>query len=177
MAWSRSGFSDAGCQIFCCRSVYCVIHVHGCANLKDRNSVRESRYYTEAMCSHWSKNKRGLCLLSPVECIDTIEDLNHIIKICPVLTPCRQNLVLFTEKYADKIESTEICALLTNLCDLTHPSFVNFLLDCSSLSEVIASVQQHGQAVLHHLFRVKRTWLFVLHRERLKILGRWNNFC
>ena len=135
------------------------------------------RYYTEALCSHWSKNKRGLCLLSPVECIDTIEDLNHIIKICPVLTPCRQNLVLFTEKYADKIESTEIRALLTNLCDLTHPSFVNFLLDCSSLPEVIASVQQHGQAVLHHLFRVTRTWLFVLHRERLKILGRWNNFC
>ena len=134
------------------------------------------RYYTEALCSHWSKNKKGLCLLSPMVCRDTVEDIRHILQICPALSPCRHNLALFTEAYSEKIENPEIGTLLANLCDASHPSFIDFLLDCSSLPEVIVGVQQHGQVVLHHLFRVTRTWVFVLHRERLKILGRWNNF-
>ena len=115
------------------------------------------RYYTEALCSHWS--------------IDTLEDIQHILQFCP----SRHNITLFTEAYSQKIENPEIVALLTNLCDTNQYSFVDFLLDCSSLPGVIAGVQQHRQAVLHHLFRVTRTWVYVLHRERLRILGRWNN--
>ena len=79
-------------------------------------------------------------------------------------------------EYSRKIENREIGALPTNLCDANQPSFVDFLLDCSTLPEVIAGVQQHGHVVLHHLFRVTQIWVYVLHRERLKLLGRWNNF-
>ena len=111
-----------------------------------------------------------------MDCKDTLEDIKHILQFCPALAPSRHNLTLFTEAYSQKIENPEIVALLTNLCDTNQHSFVDFLLDCSSLPGVIAGVQQHGQAVLHHLFRVTRTWVYVLHRERLRILGRWNNF-
>ena len=134
------------------------------------------RYYTEALCSHWSNNKTGVCLLSPLDCIDTVEDIKHILQICPALSSYRRNLALFTEAFSQKIENVAISTLLTNLCDTDNHSFVDFLLDCSSLPEVIVSVQQHGQVVLQHLFRVTRTWVYVLHRERLKILGRWNKF-
>ena len=134
------------------------------------------RYYTEALCSHWSSNKAGVCMLSPTDCRDTVEDINHILQICPALASFRDNLALFTDAYSLKIENHEIRVILTNLCDINHHSFVDFLLDCSALPEVIVGVQQHGQAVLHHLFRVTRTWVYVLHRERLKILGRWNKF-
>ena len=134
------------------------------------------RYYTEALCSHWSKNKTGVCLLSAMDCKDTVEDIRHILQICPALSPTRHNLALYTEEYTKKIENPEIGALLTNLCDTNKHNFVDFLLDCSSLPVVIAGVQQHGQVVLHHLFRVTRTWVYVLHRDRLRILGRWNNF-
>ena len=107
---------------------------------------------------------------------NTVEDIPHILKFCPALTPFRQKLNLFTEAFCQRLEIQDIRSLLTNLCVTSNPLFVNFLLDCSYLPMVITSMQQHGVVVLHHLFRVTRTWIFVLHRERLKMLGRWNKF-
>ena len=53
------------------------------------------------------------------------------------------------------------------------PSFVTFMLDCSSDPEVILLHQDMGFSVLEALFSVTRTWAYILHRERLKLLGRW----
>ena len=68
--------------------------------------------------------------------------------------------------------SDDLGDLILDTFDPTHPMFYKYLLDCSCLPPVVRLVQQHGQEVLHHLFALSRTWLFVLHRERLKILGR-----
>ena len=133
------------------------------------------RYRTEALCSHWSKNKKGVCLLSD-GCSNMLEDLTHILQICPALSRFRQNLAQFTQEYSDKLENQDIQTILLSHCEISHPSFMNFLLDCSSLPQVIACVQLHGNDVLYHLFRVTRTWIYVLHRERLKLLGRWNKY-
>ena len=133
------------------------------------------RYRSEALCSHWSKNRKGVCLLAG-SCSDMSEDITHILQICPALSCFRQNLAKFTLDYSDKLENPDIQAVLLSHCDISHPLFVSFLLDCSTLPQVIVSVQLHGHDVLYHLFRVTRTWIFVLHRERLKMLGRWNNY-
>ena len=85
-----------------------------------------SRYYTEALCSHWSKNKTEVCLLSPMDCRDTVEDIRHILQICPALSPIRQNLALFTETYSEKIKNPEIGTLLTNLCDANQHKLTSY---------------------------------------------------
>ena len=133
------------------------------------------RYRTEALCSHWSQNRKGMCLLSK-DCNDVLEDLTHILQICPGLSRFRQNLNKFTQEYSEKLENPDIQVVLLGHCNVSHPLFKDFLLDCSSLPQVIACVQRHGHDVLYHLFRVTRTWIYVLHRERLKILGRWNKY-
>ena len=38
---------------------------------------------------------------------------------------------------------------------------------------VVSLVQDVGIEVLNDFFEVTRTWVFVLHRERLKRLNRW----
>ena len=38
------------------------------------------------------------------------------------------------------------------------------------------AVQSDGQKVLEHLFNITRIWTYSLHRDRLKLLGRWRNF-
>ena len=52
--------------------------------------------------------------------------------------------------------------------------FLSILLDCSIIPEVIASAQNEGSNVLNMLFRLTRTWVYSLHKERMKLLGRWN---
>ena len=130
--------------------------------------------WTEALCSHWSKNKRGVCLLSD-SCSNTVDDINHILTSCPALDETRNNLIKYTKNYVKKL-LFECQVLPEQLCSSSNPSFCDFLLDASSQPQVISAVQLHGRLLLHHTFCVTRIWIFVIHRERLKILGRWNSY-
>ena len=130
------------------------------------------RYRSESLCRHWSKNKQGFCLLSPA-CSTTVEDIPHILQSCSGLGPVREKLVSFTINYTKNIP-TIISELILSLSNPTNPKFCQFLLDCTCIPEVIRTVQLHGQAVLDHLFSISRTWVYSLHKSRMKILGRWN---
>ena len=130
------------------------------------------RYRTEALCSHWSKNRKGICLLSPL-CANTVEDLPHILSICPALSHSRHKLLQYTREYSSKLPDNLKSLLLQN-CSPSNPTFSNFLLDCSTFPAVISIVQLLGAQALDHLFSVTRTWVHVIHRERMKLLGRWN---
>ena len=120
---------------------------------------------------HWSKNKEGICLLD--KGCQTIEDLPHILLLCPALQPTREKLIKFTLSYCDSIPHP-LNAIILSFLTPTHPQFCQFLVDCSSIAEVISLVQLFGRDSLNHLFHVTRTWCYTLHRERLKMLGRWN---
>ena len=130
------------------------------------------RYRTEALCSHWSKNRRGICLLSPI-CSNTVENLPHILNFCHALDPTRQQLLQYTEKYSSKLPD-DLKSLLLQNCSPSSSTFCNFVLDCSSSPAVISLVQKLGTQALYELFNVTRTWIYVIHRERMKLLGRWN---
>ena len=136
--------------------------------------MASGRYRTEALCSHWSKNKRGVCLLSDL-CSDTIDDISHITTTCPALKNTRNMMAQFTSNYIAKL-SPEFSAVLQKLCSRTNLSTTIFLLDASSLPEVISALQRHGHQLLEHIYNITRTWIYVIHRERLKLLGRWNTF-
>ena len=131
------------------------------------------RYKSERLCRHWSKNKNGFCLLSP-ECSRTVEDIPHILRDCEALRETRDNLVNYTIEYCKSIPNY-ISELLMTLTDISSPTFCQFLLDCSVVPSVIRAAQIYDSVtVYHHVFTVTRTWIYSLHKRRMKILGRWN---
>ena len=130
------------------------------------------RYRTEYLCRHWSKNKIGVCLISD-SCKNTVEDLPHILLLCPALQPTREKLVNFTIAYCERVP--QISQVIMSFLVPTNPLFCNFLIDCSTNSNVIAAVQEYGNDFLNHFYHITRTWCYCLHRERLKLLGRWNH--
>ena len=110
------------------------------------------RYRTDYLCRHWSKNKSGCCLLSQT----------------------RKKLMSFTNDLVPTIP--HLGGIMLSFSSTDHPQFIQFLLDPSAISEVIEATQNYGSDTLHHLFYITRTWVYTLHRERLKLLGRFNVF-
>ena len=132
------------------------------------------RYRTEKLCRHWSSNPEGNCLTPLCAPNGILEDEEHILLYCPALAETRQRLVKFTLRYAQSVASVAISRILCTYLQPYNPMFFQFLLDCSTIPEVIRLVQEQGKAYQSHLFKVTRTWCYSLHRERLKILGRWH---
>ena len=131
------------------------------------------RYRTEGLCSHWSKNKAGVCLLSDY-CTNTVETVKHILVDCPALKDYRLKMASYTANHVAEKVPPEVGAIILQLCSRNNPQLCQVLLDCSSIPEVITAVQLYGKEVIEYFYEVTRTWIYVLHRERLKILGRWN---
>ena len=136
------------------------------------------RYRSESICRHWSpKNKDGFCLLSPSPSgSKTVETLTHILYFCVSLQPTRDKLKLLALNYSAGVP--EIRDIVINyLVYPTDPDLTcQVLLDCSVVPCVISAVQHHGRLVLDHLFHITRIWVYNLHKQRMKILGRWNSF-
>ena len=122
-----------------------------------------------------TKNKEAVCLLPPCSGQKTQEDLVHILAHCGYLDDTRAGLLRFTTKFSQDLEPLNI--ILNEFANPRHPLFTQFMVDCSCLPQVILAVQLHGEIILHHLFRITRTWCYSLHRERLKQLGRWHHQC
>ena len=133
-------------------------------------NMLSGRYPCGALLKHWSKGD-GCCKLSP-SCTATLEDLPHILSECPALESARYRLGHYTQQISELLPPIATAVLL-DYCRPSHPSFCNFLLDCSVVPPVIRLVQDLGFDLLCTFFTVTRTWLFVLHRERLKLLGSW----
>ena len=133
------------------------------------------RYKTEALARHWSQNKSGLCLLSPT-CHDSClrEDVPHILAICPALLGVRVQLMNYTLQMTFKFDDTVRKEILT-LCTPSHSDFCHFLIDCSTIPSVISLADSYGSQLLSAMFEITRTWVFTLHRERLRRLNRWKS--
>ena len=131
------------------------------------------RYRTERLMRFWTKNTQGVCLLPSCADLNVHEDLEHLLVHCASLADTRAGLIDFNRTYS--IDLTEICDIVSHYCNTSNPQFSQFLVDPSCLPQVITAAQLHGEIVLHHIFRIARTWCYSLHRARLKLLGRWYN--
>ena len=138
-------------------------------------TMLSGRYRTERLCRFWSRNKRGFCLAPSCQGLNIPEDLEHILVHCQSLEPARLHLNTFTYNFSLSQHPT-IQHILNSLSIPGNDQFVQFLLDCSALPSVISTVQSLVSQTLTPLFHVSRTWCYVIHRERLKILGRWRKF-
>ena len=134
--------------------------------------ILSGRYRTGVLTRYWkSSSQKGFCTLSPA-CALAIDDFNHILVDCPALTYAREWLTDFTVKFSTHLPFN-VQNVLLQKSDIFYPFFVTFMLDCSSDPEVILLHQDMGFSVLEALFYVILTWTYILHRERLKLLGRW----
>jgi hypothetical protein len=132
------------------------------------------RYRTELLCSNWSSNNGGFCLCPSCEGQEVEEDVEHILLHCGSLGQVRERLVAFT--ISSSKSQPHLSSTLLTLARPDNELFLQFLLDCSVIQQVICLVQEQGTGVLEHFFKVSRTWCYSLHRERLKILGRWSDY-
>ena len=130
------------------------------------------RYRTQSLCSHWSENNSGICKLS--ETCQIEEDITHFIQHCSALNNTREKLLNFTQSYLKSYPL--VTAIVELYCTPESRLFPQFIIDCSVLPEVITAVQINGKDILTHLYNITRIWCYSLHRDRLKILGRWKNF-
>ena len=111
----------------------------------------------------------GICEL----CSTKVEDLAHV--LLPRCVHLQERRTLLVE-YWRSIDKTPACTILIeNALSNNKPElFVQFVLDCSVLPDVILAAQK-DETVLPTLFKLTRTWCYSLHRTRLKLLGRWSH--
>ena len=126
------------------------------------------RYRSESLVRHWSKNKDGFC--NSTTCTNKVETIEHILIECGAYSDCKRYL------YSLWLSTTNPVVLKLVLEALTSETcyLLQFILDCSVLPSVIVATQRHGFSVLKELFHFTRTWCFTVHRQRMKLLGRWN---
>ena len=129
------------------------------------------QYRTEQLCSYWSNNNDGICLLDTCRHHKISEDLDHILFSCPGLNQTRTRLLNFTSNFIS--DKPELQSLVTSCMYGEKQVFCQFLVDCSTLPEVLHLFQRLGPIVHTHLFYITRTWCHSLHCDRLRQLGRF----
>ena len=126
------------------------------------------RYRAELLSKHWSQNKHGFCL-SP-SCSEVEETVEHILVHCKQYSECKKRLYsLWLSTPNDVVRELVLEAFSSESSYL-----LQFILDCPVLPSVIIATQSHGFPILKELFYLTRTWCFSVHRNRMKMLGRWN---
>ena len=126
------------------------------------------RYRSMSLSKHWTTNKEGFCL-SPT-CTNTIEDTKHILVQCNAYIDCKRRLYSLWLSTRNKVVLKLVLEALSNESEY----LLQFIIDCSVLPSVIEATQSHGNFVLKELFYLTRSWCFSIHRQRMKMLGRWN---
>ena len=135
--------------------------------LKGRRFL-SGRYRSAQLLKHWTDNKEGLCLAPG--CINKVENIEHILVHCAAYTNCKRRLYRLWFSTQSKVVLKLIIEAITNESEY----LVQFILDCSVLPSVIRAVQVHGEVIMHELFYLTRSWCFSIHKQRMKMLGRWN---
>ena len=130
--------------------------------------IMSGRYRSDKLLKHFDKNHTGQCSLCTWECEGSIE---HLLVSCPALMQCRQQQfrMLEQENFSEKAKSIILSALNKSV-----PHFIQLLLDCSALPEVISAVQSEGKQVIESIFKFSRTYCFNVHMNRMKIIGRFS---
>ena len=131
------------------------------------------RYRTCLLSRHWSGDSSGKCSLPTCRLTPTPGTLSHILLECQDLSLARKRVfALWSDYLNDKPHLFPIVRSYTLESD--PPLYLQFLLDCSVLPDVICLKQSYGRSVHDSLFYLTRTLCFSLHKARLKLLGKWN---
>ena len=132
-----------------------------------QGKMLSGRYRTEVLASHWSTNPNGFCQGS--QCNQLPETLDHILLHCTSYRASREKLCRLWYDTKDCHVSDIIRYILSESSEV----LIQFILDATTHPKVISLVQAHGQTKLQTIFHLTRTWCFTIHKQRLKMLGKW----
>ena len=126
------------------------------------------RYITDKLSRHWNQNKLGLCTI-PGCSGDEVGSLEHYLLNCPALSSARSNAMNLCLKVS--LEHETLRDILQNtFLNQTSENIVQFLLDCSSIPEIVKLGQGGDPSLVDRLFYVSRTWCYSIHRSRMNKL-------
>ena len=131
-----------------------------------------NQYPTNSNTRHWSvRNPLGFCTHPP--CLEKriVETREHILLECPAYVNTRHNQFLMCLETKNPVAHQIITRVFFSY---STRMLMQFLLDCSVMSDVISAVQKSGNLLLKDLFFLTRSWCFALHRQRMRRLGCWN---
>jgi hypothetical protein len=127
------------------------------------------RYVTDKLSRHWTRNKSGI-YLTPGCSGQHIGSLEHLLLFCPALTEARSGIIKLCLTVAS--ESDDLRNIIyTMLSGQTVEKVMQFILDCSTMPEVIRLSQNSTQDTLERLFYISRSWCYTMHRTRMNKLG------
>ena len=131
------------------------------------------RFRTCWLSRHWSGDKSGSCSLPTCRLKPTPGTLSHILVDCEDLSPARQRVFSLWANYLkDKPYLLPVVRRYTLECSSSE--YLQFVLDCSVLPDVIVLHQKLGKMVYDSLFYLTRSLCFSVAKTRSKLLGTWN---
>ena len=127
------------------------------------------RYRTDSLCRFWSDNQHGYCLADT--CHEVVGDLEHLLLHCPALQQPRQNLLkMWLTKSA---ALPQLHSLVVHVMGSTPAMRMIFILDPTSMPEIISLHNMHGKVVFDMVLYMARTYVYGLHRKKLILAGKW----
>ena len=99
------------------------------------------------------------------------ENLHHILAEWESLAITCVQLLGFTKRLLSQFPG--IVPIVQKYCVPKGLHFIQFLLNCSVLLEVIRASQALGSGILLPLFQLTRTWCYILHKNQPRRLGCW----
>ena len=146
-------------------------NMHEVTKAKVQLLFLSSQYPCGKRVRHWSPdNPEGFCSFTPCRQAGIVESPEHLLLQCPAYTNTRKRLIhLALQTKQTDTHRLFVKSLLSNTRDL-----MQLLLDPSCIPEVISHAQYHGDNIFSDLFYLGRSWCFSIHRERMKMLGKWN---
>ena len=137
-----------------------------------QSRMLSGRCNTDWLTRHWSsENKDGFCVLCPGDALPGT--LEHQLVTCKALESKRSEIYAHWDK-----QTENNCFHQKIIRDKRYSSiteFTQFLLDPSVDPDVISSVQCKLISI-DEIFKLTRTFVYGLHRRRLKLIGRFNIF-
>ena len=127
------------------------------------------RYRTEKLCRFWTENKNGYCLAT--SCDQVVGDLQHLLLHCPALDIARNNML---EMWLQKAAQYPLLhTLVSQVIQGTDKLKMTFILDPTAIPAIDHLITSYGIQVLDLVCHMAMTYVYVLHRKKLIITGRW----
>ena len=128
------------------------------------------RYRCEKLSRHWSAtNTQGYCDLSPCSENKVLGSLEHMLLDCVALAPSRTGVLDLWDRIL--ASHPNLFPIVLQFTMGEADALMQFILDPSTLPEIILARQTLGQEVHNILFYITRTFCFSLHKAKMKLLG------
>ena len=129
------------------------------------------RYRSERLTRFWTANREGFCLLPDCFRRGVYGDLEHLLLHCAELKAVREKLY---QMWLEKSSALPpLRTFVSHVLQSSPQTKLKFILDPSSLPDIVKLGQIYGPTVLDIVLYMTRTYAYGLHREKLILIGRW----